>query len=74
MCVLPYSDGGHAKVQLYVLCGKSGIPTKLNAAAQECFGEMDVKLEWLDLYRDADEIMKITPVEYPSGTPKRLNE
>ena len=72
--VLPYSDGGDAKVHLYVLCGKSGVPQKLKVAAKECFGKMEVKLEWLDLYKDADEILKISPVEYPSGAPKTLNE
>ena len=35
---------------------------------------MNVKLEWLDLYRDADEILKIRPLEYPSGKRKALND
>ena len=49
--VLTYTDDGHVKVKLFVLSGKSGIPETLKAAAQYIFKEMDVKLEWLDLYR-----------------------
>ena len=70
--VLPYDDP--AKVHFYVFSGKSGVPQKLKDAAQECFGEMKVKLEWFDLYNDATEILKVTPIEFPSGKPERLNE
>nr|XP_058957903.1 uncharacterized protein LOC131785070 [Pocillopora verrucosa] len=72
--VLIYTDDGHVKVKLFVLSGKSGVPEILKAAAQDYFKEMDVKLEWLDLYRDADEILKITPLEYPSGMQQVLND
>ena len=72
--VLTYKDDGHVKVKFYVFSGKSGIPETLKAAAQDCFKEMDVKLEWLDLYRDADEILKIRPLEYPSGKRQALND
>ena len=76
--VLPYSDGGHAKVHFYVLSqfysGKSGVPQKLKAAAQKCFGDMEVELQWFDLYNDVTKILKAPPVEFSSGKPKRLNE
>ena len=72
--VITYTDDGHVKVKFYVFSGESGIPETLKAAAQDCFKEMDVKLEWLDLYRDADKILKIRPLEYPSGKPQALND
>ena len=72
--VLTYTDDGHVKVKLFVLSGKSGIPETLKAAAQYIFKEMDVKLEWLDLYRDVDEILKIRPLKYPSGTQQVLED
>ena len=71
--VLTYTDDDHVKVKFYVFSGKSGIPETLKAAAQDCFKEVDVKLEWLDLYRDVDKILKIRPLEYPSGTRQVLN-
>ena len=70
--VLPYSDGGQVYVQLYVYSGKRGIPEELKDAAQECFGKMDVKLKWSDLYNDASTVLNVTSVDYPSGKPKRL--
>ena len=72
--VLTYTYDGHVKVKFYVLSGKSGIPETLKAAAQDYFKEMNVKLEWLDLYKDADEILKIRPLEYPSGKRKALTD
>lgn len=72
--VLPYFDGAHTKVHFYVFSGKSDVPQKLKDAAQECFGEMKVKLEWFDLCNDATEILKVTPIEFPSGKPERLNK
>ena len=72
--VLTYTNDGHVKVKFYVLSGKTGIPETLKAAAQDYFKEMNVKLEWFDLYRDADEILKIRPLEYPSGKRKALND
>lgn len=70
--VLPYTESGHVVVQLYVFSGESGIPDNLKVAAQKCFGEMEVKLKWLDLYNDAANILNVTRVEYPSGEPKML--
>ena len=72
--VLTYTDDGTVNVKLFVLSGKSGIPETLKAAAQNCFRKMDVKLEWLDLYRDADEILKIRPLEYSFGMQQALND
>ena len=72
--VLTYTDDDTVKVKLFVLSGKSGIPETLKAAAQYIFKEMDVKLEWLDLYRDVDEILKIRPLKYPSGTQQVLED
>ena len=71
--VLTYTDDDHVKVKFYVFSGKSGIPETLKAAAQDCFKEVDVKLEWLDLYRDVDQILNIRPLVYPSGTRQVLN-
>ena len=72
--VLTYTDDDHVKVKFYVFSGKSGIPETLKAAAQDCFKEIDVKLEWLDLYRDADEILKIRSLEYSFGMQQALND
>ena len=72
--VLTYTYDGHVKVKLYVLSGKTGIPETLKAADQDYFKEMNVKLEWLDLYKDADEILQIRPLEYPSGKRKALTD
>ena len=72
--VLPYTKkGGQRVVQFYVFSGESGIPEHLKLAAQECFREMEVEFEWSDLYNDIDDILKATPLQYPSGEPKRLN-
>ena len=72
--VLTYTNDDHVKVKFYVFSGKYGIPETLKAAAQDCFKEMDVKLEWFDLYRDADEILKIRPLEYSFGMQQALND
>ena len=74
VCVLTYTNHDHVKVKFYVFSGKSGIPETLKAAAQGCFKEIDVKLEWLDFYRDADEILKIRPLEYSFGMQQALND
>ena len=58
----------------FVFSSKSGVPQKLKDAAQECFRGIKVKLEWFDLYSDATEILKVTPMEFPSGKPERFNE
>ena len=71
--VLPYTDDdGQVFVQLYVYSGKAGIPEDLKAAAQECFGEMDLKLKWSDLYNDSSNVLNIASIVYPSGKSKRL--
>ena len=72
--VLTYTNNDHVKVKLYVFSGKSGIPETLKVAAQDFFKEMDVKLEWFDLYKDADEILKIRPLEYSFGMQQALND
>ena len=76
--VLPYSDGGQAKVHFYVLSqfysGESGVPQELKAAAQKCFGDMEVELQWFDLYNDMTKILKAPPFEFSFGKPKRLKE
>ena len=71
--VLTYTDEGHFQVKLFVFSGKSGISETLKAAAQDCF-KMKVKLEWLDLYMDVDEILKIRTLKYSSSTRKALND
>ncbi|XP_078383699.1 uncharacterized protein LOC144666197 isoform X2 [Oculina patagonica] len=71
--VLPYKDkDGHLEVHLYIYPGKSGLQKDLEAAAQDCFGEMAVPLKWLDLYNKASRVLNITSVHYPSGKPNRL--
>lgn len=72
--VLPYSEDARKVVHFYVLYGKSGIPQKLIDAAWKCFEDLDVDLKWFDLYKDANEILKISPVQYPTDTPQSLNE
>ena len=72
--VLTYTNDDHVKVKLFVFSGKSGIPETLKAAAEDFFKEMDVEFEWLDLYRDVDEILKIRPLKYPSGTQQVLED
>ena len=72
--VLPYKDkDGQLVVRLYVYHGKSGIPKELEAAAQEWFGEMDVNLEFFDLYNKPSRVLNFSPLEYPSGKPNRLD-
>ena len=71
--VLPYKDkDGYLEVHLYVYTDKSGLLEDLEVAARECFGEMDVGLEWLDLYNKGSTVLNVSPVEYPSGRPNRL--
>ena len=72
--VLPYKDkDGQLVVQLYVYHDKSGIPKELEAAAHECFGEMEVTLEFFDLYNKPSRVLNVSPLEYPSGKPNRLD-
>ena len=70
--VCPYFKDGKVMVHLYVYSSESGIPTALKTAAREFFGEMGLELEWSDLYNDSYNVLNVTPIEYPSGKPKRL--
>ena len=72
MRVLPYEENDQMEVHLYVFSGESGIPESLKEAARKCFGEMDARLKWLDLYNDAAYVLNVTAVEYPSGVPQVL--
>ena len=72
MRVLPYEENDQMVVHLYVFSGESGIPESLKEAAYECFGEMDARLKWFDLYNDAAYILNVTSVEYLSGVPQVL--
>ena len=72
LCVCPYMKNGEVAVHLYVYAYESGIPMVLKTAAQEFFEPMGVKLEWSDLYNDAYNVLNVTPIEYPSGEPNRL--
>ena len=71
--VLPYEENDQMVVHLYVFSGESGIPESLKEAAYKCFGEMDARLKWFDLYNEAAYILNVTAVEYPSGVPQVLN-
>ena len=70
--VLPYLDSGDVEIHLYVYCDRSGIPTELKHAAQAFFEPKGWKLIWADLYNDAFKLLKVTPITYSSGKPKRL--
>ncbi|KAL9965622.1 hypothetical protein ACROYT_G029450 [Oculina patagonica] len=70
--VCPYIKDGEVVVHFYVYSGTLRIPAALITAAEELFGEMGVKLEWSDLYNNADDVLNVTPIEYPSGEPNRL--
>ena len=59
---------------IYVYNIRSGIPTELKNAAQALFGQRGWKLIWADLFNDAFNSLKVTPIEYLSGEPKRLEE
>ncbi|PFX19311.1 hypothetical protein AWC38_SpisGene16300 [Stylophora pistillata] len=72
--VLTYTDNDRTKVHLYMQCGTSGIPQELKDTARKSFTDMDVDLEWFDLHKDANEIRKGKSLEYPLGTPLRLND
>ena len=63
---------GQVEVHLYVYNGKYGVTEDLRAAAQECFSEMGVNLEWWDLYNKASIVLNVKDIEYPSGKPERL--
>ena len=63
--VLPYtSASGQVYVQLYVFCGKNGIPEELKKAAQEFFGETGVELKWTNLYNHASNMPNIVSKDF----------
>jgi len=70
--VLPYVQSGEVEIHLYVYNDRSGIPTELKDAALAFFGQKGWKLIWLDLYNDAFNLLKVTPIVYSSGEPQRL--
>ena len=71
--VLPYAESDQTVVHLYVFSGESGIPESLKEDSHKCFGEMRARLKWFDLYNDADDVLNVTCVEYPSGVPQVLD-
>ena len=70
--VLPYIKDGQIVVQFYVYSGESGIPKDLEEEAQQFFKEMNVKLEWSDLYNNSVNVLKVQRLVYSSGKPKTL--
>jgi len=72
--VLPYSQSGEVEIHLYVYNDRSGIPTELRNAAQSRFGKRGWKLVWADLFNDAFNLLKVTPLAYLSEEPKRLEK
>lgn len=70
--VCPYYKNGEVVVHFFVYSRTLRIPTALITAAQEFFGEMEVKLEWFDLYNNTDNVLNVGPIEYPSGKPNSL--
>ena len=70
--VLPYIKDGQIVVQFYVYSGESGIPKDLEEEAQQFFKEMNVKLEWSDLYNNSVNVLKVQRLEYSSEKPKTL--
>ena len=55
-----------------VFNGESGIPKDLKKEAQTFFEDMNVKLEWLDLYNNSVNILTVQRLEYSFGEPKSL--
>ena len=70
--MLPYLQNGEVEIHVYFYSNNSGIPTGLNNAAQALFGQKGWKLKWKDLYNDAFNLLKVTPIRYSSEKPKRL--
>ena len=70
--VLPYIRDGQIVVQFYVYSGESGIPKDLKEEAQTFFEDMNVKLEWSDLYNNSVNILKVQRLEHLFGKPKTL--
>ena len=55
-----------------VFNGESGIPKDLKEEAQTFFEDMNVKLEWPDLYNKSVNILNVQRHEYSFGEPKSL--
>ena len=70
--VLPYEKDGHIVVQFYVYSRESGIPKNLKEEARTFFVDMNVELEWLDLYNNSVNILNVQRLEYSFGEPKSL--
>ena len=70
--VLPYIESGEVVIRLYVFSGEYGVPESLKVDAQGSFSMMNVKLDWLDLYNNADNVLNVTPLRIPSES-HRLN-
>lgn len=70
--VLPYLQNGEVEIHVYFYSDNSGIPTGLKNAAKKLAGPKGWKLKWKDLYNDAFNLLKVTPIKYSSGKPKRL--
>ncbi|XP_068673238.1 uncharacterized protein [Montipora foliosa] len=70
--VLPYIESGEVVIRLYVFSGEYDVPESLKLDAQGSFSIMNVKLDWLDLYNNADNVLNVTPLRIPSKS-HRLN-
>lgn len=55
-----------------VFSGESGIPKDLKEEAQTFFEDMNVKLEWPDLYNNNVNILNVQRLEYWFGEPTSL--
>ena len=73
--MLPYTNAsGQVYVQLYVFCGKNGIPKELKADAQEFFRETGVELRWTNLYSYASNIPNIVSVDFKQLELSKAND
>ena len=70
--VLPYEKDGQFVVQFYVYNGESGIAKDLEEEAQQFFEDMNVKLEWSDLYNNSVNVLKVQRLEHSFGKCKTL--
>lgn len=70
--VLPYLQDGEVEIHVYFYSDSSGMPTGLKNAAEALVGQKGWKLKEKNLYNDAFNLLKVTPIKYSSGKPKRL--
>ena len=56
----------------FVYSGESGIPKDSEEEAQQFFKEVNVKLEWSDLYNNSVNVLKVQRLKYPFGKPTPL--